>query len=211
MFQYLTSRTHFYSADIAKDLYATNGPSVLSNSVRDKKGLEPCNHEEADTRMMVHLADAVAQGHTKVMLRTVDTDVVVLAVTCIPNLPQLDELWAHIIGTNKNHKFISCHGIAAALGNKISHIAHIDKFIKRYKLILFLIYLPQGQRRQKPLQCFTPSRVVITLLFFAVKKSAFETWSVYPTASEGFKWAMQGSIDKAAPILETFVIAMYDK
>lgn len=43
------------------------------------------------------------------------------------------------------------------------------------------------------------------------KKSAFETRSAYPNATEGFKWAMQGSIDHALPILEKFVIAMYDK
>lgn len=72
----------------------TDGP-VLSNSTRDKQALEPCNHEEADTRIMVHIGDAVAQGHTKVMVRTVDTDVVVLAISCVSQLPQLEELWDH--------------------------------------------------------------------------------------------------------------------
>lgn len=114
----LTSRahSHFSETTADKELYATHGTSVLSNSSRGLSNIEPCNHEEADTRMMVHVADAVAQGYTKIMLRTVDTDVVALAVTCIPKLPQLEELWVHI-GNSKNHKFISCHDIAASLGN----------------------------------------------------------------------------------------------
>ena len=39
--------------------------------------IAPCNHEEADTRMMVHVNDAVMQGFNKILIRTVDTDVVV--------------------------------------------------------------------------------------------------------------------------------------
>lgn len=49
----------------------------------------PCTHEEADTRMLVHAAHA---GYSKVMIRTVDTDVVVIAVACWQHL-NLEELW----------------------------------------------------------------------------------------------------------------------
>ena len=42
--------------------------------------LAPCNLEEADSWMILHLQDAVNVGYKKVILRTVDTDVVVLAV-----------------------------------------------------------------------------------------------------------------------------------
>ena len=42
--------------------------------------LSPCTHEEADTRMFLHAADAVQQGDRKILLRTVDTDVLLLAV-----------------------------------------------------------------------------------------------------------------------------------
>ena len=40
----------------------------------------PCSHEEADTRLLVHTAGAVNRGCRKVCVRTVDTDVVVLAI-----------------------------------------------------------------------------------------------------------------------------------
>nr|XP_006824169.1 PREDICTED: ankyrin repeat and KH domain-containing protein mask-like [Saccoglossus kowalevskii] len=42
--------------------------------------LSPCSHEEADTPMMVHVADSVSKGHQEVMIRTVDTNVVVLFI-----------------------------------------------------------------------------------------------------------------------------------
>lgn len=83
----------------------------------DTQRLAPCNHEEADTRMIVHMADAVNQDCTRVMIRTVDTDVVVLAVASVQQLPELEELWIHI-GTGKHHQFLPCHEIANTLGKK---------------------------------------------------------------------------------------------
>ena len=41
-------------------------------------GLTPCSHEEEDSRIFVHVADAVYKGHTKVAIHTVKTDVVVM-------------------------------------------------------------------------------------------------------------------------------------
>lgn len=59
----------------------------------DTAALAPCNHEEADTRMMVHAADAVKSGHRTILILTVDTDVVVLAVWMAQELHEaVDEL-----------------------------------------------------------------------------------------------------------------------
>ncbi len=33
-----------------------------------------CDHEEADTRLFVHLKDALGKGARRVLIRTVDTD-----------------------------------------------------------------------------------------------------------------------------------------
>lgn len=44
--------------------------------------------------MRVHLADAVAKGHSKIVVRTVVSDFVVLAVACLNKLPGLEEWWA---------------------------------------------------------------------------------------------------------------------
>jgi hypothetical protein len=39
-----------------------------------------CNHEEADTRIVVHVRHALQQGMRCIEVRTVDTDVVVILV-----------------------------------------------------------------------------------------------------------------------------------
>ena len=48
--------------------------------------MQVCNHEEADTRIFVHVRDAVEHGAQNVLIRTVDTDVVVIAVVKYSNL-----------------------------------------------------------------------------------------------------------------------------
>ena len=51
---------------------------------------------------------------TKASIRTVDTDVVVLAITAIQHL-NTSEMWI-AFGTGKNFKFIAAHKIARTLG-----------------------------------------------------------------------------------------------
>ena len=75
--------------------------------VRDIAGLSPCKHEEADTRMLLHMEDAVKQGYIKVSVRTVYTDVIVLVVTAAECLNR-DELWVSF-GTRKRFKFLAAH------------------------------------------------------------------------------------------------------
>lgn len=45
-------------------IFATDGENVLHNSaLEDLSTLAPCNHEEADTWLIVHVADAARRGH----------------------------------------------------------------------------------------------------------------------------------------------------
>ncbi|CAB4025851.1 Hypothetical predicted protein [Paramuricea clavata] len=61
-----------------KLLLSTHFETVLANRDCDLTTLQPCNHSEADTRILLHLAHAVQQGHTTTYVRTVDSDVVVI-------------------------------------------------------------------------------------------------------------------------------------
>ena len=51
-----------------------------SQSVADFDTIMPCNHQEADSRIFLHLSHAAQQGHSKAFIRTVDNDVVIIAV-----------------------------------------------------------------------------------------------------------------------------------
>ena len=81
------------SAD--QPLIVTDGANVLCAPPRDTSNIAPCNHEEADSRVMVHVGDAAMQGFRKILVRTVDTDVVVLTVSNVQQLAQTKqiELW----------------------------------------------------------------------------------------------------------------------
>ena len=75
-----------------KQAITTYHTDVLCINHQDVLGLAPCIHEEAVTRIALHLEYAVWQGHNKVSIRTIDTDVVVLAITSAQHL-DISELW----------------------------------------------------------------------------------------------------------------------
>ena len=77
---------------VTKQIVTTNGNEVLCIPPQDTNSLAPCNHEELDTRIFVHLADADTKDFNKVLLHTVDTDVVVLAVAAAARI-NVQELW----------------------------------------------------------------------------------------------------------------------
>lgn len=118
-----TALFHLLAASISdlnipgKTFFATQEENVVrSPQEADGSSLAPCNHEEADTRLFVHLADAVSHGYDKVTIRTSDTDVLVLAVFGVQHLwPSLKELWVHF-GMGKHTKFLAAHELARALG-----------------------------------------------------------------------------------------------
>ena len=97
-----------------KELVMTDGQGVICIPTRDAADLAPCNHEEADTRMMVHIKDSVSQGYDKILVRTVDTDVVVLAVATCQKL-SISEIWV-AFGTGKCQRYIAVHEIVKSLG-----------------------------------------------------------------------------------------------
>ena len=63
---------------------------------------------------MLHVADSVRNGLKKIMVRSVDTDVVVIAISIIHKV-DVSELWL-AFGTGKSFRYISAHGIAQTIG-----------------------------------------------------------------------------------------------
>ena len=66
---------------------------INKSNAYDTSRIQPSNHIEADTRIFLHLADAAHSGHTKAYIRTVDSDVVVLAVALFNEIATLTHLW----------------------------------------------------------------------------------------------------------------------
>ena len=67
----------------------TKDKEVLCNGACDLSTLSPCSHEKIVTRLVFHPAD-VAVHYSVILIRTVDTDAVVICVAFFPE-HQLDE------------------------------------------------------------------------------------------------------------------------
>ena len=80
----------------------------------DSSRIQPSNHIEADTRIFMHLAHAAHAGHTKAYIRTVDSDIVVLAVAFFNEIATLTHLWIGF-GTGKHYRDIPIHDICKRL------------------------------------------------------------------------------------------------
>ena len=99
-----------------KELVVTDDVAVLSKPpLADLSSISPCTHKEADTRMLLHVAHAVQHGHQRIIIQTVDTDVVVLAVAAAQGLKPADELWV-AFGTGKGFRYLAAHEISGGLG-----------------------------------------------------------------------------------------------
>ena len=86
-----------------KVIISTLNNDIATSSAVDKTGLIPCNYEEADK---------------KILIRTVDTDIVVIAIAMFLHL-QLEKLWI-AFGTGKHFCYIPVHYIANTLGENMS-------------------------------------------------------------------------------------------
>ena len=73
-----------------------------------------CSRGEANTRMLLHVKDAMNCGFKSVMLRTVGTNVVVLAIAHFQGLPNIEQLGI-AFGTGEDFRYIQIHEIAYAL------------------------------------------------------------------------------------------------
>ena len=93
---------HLTHLETEKQVVTTNGEDALCRHPQYVRSFAPCNHEEADSRMILHLEDDVNVGYKKVILQTVDTGVVVLAVALTVGM-EIQELWV-AFGTGQHFR-----------------------------------------------------------------------------------------------------------
>jgi hypothetical protein len=88
-----------------KCLFTTLDEECLSTSESASvSNLSPCYQEEADSRIFLHVADAAAADHRRILIRANDSDVVALAVRAMALLHgQLETLWI-FYGTGKKSR-----------------------------------------------------------------------------------------------------------
>ena len=123
LFLYLAEQTTTLQCDTNKCILSTSDTLVLSSSDGVTPNISPCTHEEADTRLILHASDRARSGVDKMILRTVDTDVVVLAVSTFSRAA-ISEMWI-AFGVGKQFRYIAIHDIVRALGDEKSKVLHV--------------------------------------------------------------------------------------
>ena len=110
---------HFLASDLQKChgtkklVIATADDRVLCNKQLNTEHLAPSNHEEADTRIFLHVRNA-AEANKEISIRTVDTDIVVIAVSLFQEL-NIDKLWIEF-GTGRRKRWLPVYSYATKLG-----------------------------------------------------------------------------------------------
>ena len=96
-------------------MFATCEEKVLSNTVIP---MAESDHEEADTRVLLHAQHALAQGMNHIKIISNDTDVVIIALGIYHKLRAKHHFDDIIIefGMKKDYKAISLKALAEALG-----------------------------------------------------------------------------------------------
>lgn len=170
-----------------KTVLSTSDKCVLSNTTTDTALISPCTHEEADTRLFLHASDCAREGHKKVMVRTVDTDVVVLAISTFPSL-DVDEMWI-AFGVGKQYRYIAVHDIVKALGDEKSQVLHV--FHAMTGCDQTSAFLGRG------------------------KGTAWATWVSFRDATAAFsrlsKCPSENDVLETMQVIERFVVLMYDR
>ena len=183
LFSFLASSVTAIETD--KQIISTYQEEILCTQPRDMLGLAPCTQEEADSRIMLHLKDIVMEGNSKVSIRTVDTDVVVLAIKAVECLG-IPELWV-AFGVGESFRLIATHEIANALG-------------------------PQRCMALPMFHAFTGCD---TVSYFGGKgkKTAWKVWMAFNDVTEAFcDLANKPSSinDESINLLERFIVLLYD-
>ena len=76
LFSLLTNTAARQEVADKKDLYISSDESIVSAG--NASSMPNCNHEEADTRIGVHLLHSVQMGNKKILVKTVYTDIIII-------------------------------------------------------------------------------------------------------------------------------------
>ena len=171
----------------------TKGENAITTTSDTSVNLEevaPCTHEEADTRIFVHVRYAATEGYKSLMMiEANDTDIVVIAISLKPSLAAtgLEKMWV-AFGKGKQRRWIPIHDLVSAIGPE-----------KTSGMLFF--------------HAFTGCDFVSSFNGKG-KKTAWQTWNVRNEASIIFTKLSQYPLkieESDLQILEKCVVLMYER
>ena len=120
LFSFLADALQTMAIPEGKTLLTTFEEEVKSKSPSDVSQIQPCTHEEADSRMMLHAWHAYQHGYSSIVIHATDTDVVVLAIA-MASIMDGCAMWLAFCGWHGNYfRHIAAHTIATHIGPECS-------------------------------------------------------------------------------------------
>ena len=174
-----------------KEVITTSGTTAVL--LGTSRSMGPCDHEEADTRLLIHLQGAIQNSCTKCVVCTVDTVVVMILIGKFHHLLTLCQdvnIWV-AFGTGKSFTYYNVNAIYKDLGRE-----------KSLALTVF--------------HSFTGCETTSTL-FGRGKKSTWGAWNCYKCVTCAFTYmaahpfTQVGVDNEHFQMLERFTIILYDK
>ncbi len=192
LFQYLSRTIAQFIFQEEKVVITTFEGNVLHNAepcdddpvIRTEYPLSPCNHEEFDTRVMLHAANAVSQGYKRILVIANDTDVIVLGISFFTEIGA-EKLWVSF-GMGKTFRYISVHDICSTM----------------------------SITKARALPAFHALTGCDNTSFFSGtgKKSAYGKWSTRPELTTALCHLMEMPLTLSADdvdVIESFVVSLY--
>ena len=173
-----------------KTIVCTFDEDVVTSSLDlNISEISPCTQEEADGRLLLHVKHAVSNSITKVAVKTVDSDVVVIALSCYHKITNIQELWIEY-GKGKDKRHLPIHKLSPKMPSPL--IESLPFF-----------------------HSFTGCDTVSAFLGIG-KRSAWNAWMMFRDIDEIFIQLgnlTQSSFlsDQLPSDLERFVCLMYDR
>ncbi|XP_065670919.1 uncharacterized protein LOC136089121 [Hydra vulgaris] len=156
----------------------------------DVSSISPCSAEEADGRLLLHANHALKNGNLTITIRTVDSDVVVIALSVFSQMIGVKELWIDF-GVGKGRRMIGVH--------------HLHQ------------HIPDGVSSNLPFfHAFTGCDTVSTFCGIG-KRTAWKAWMNYRVVDAAFHNLSTSDLkndvltDTAMKAIERFVVLMYDR
>ena len=97
-----------------KQVICTSEERALSLPPAPVDDISPCEHEEVDTRILLHAKHAVCNGHSTILIKASDIDIVVICLSLFNDIGA-EELYVEY-GTAKNLRILPIHKIHHSLG-----------------------------------------------------------------------------------------------
>ena len=128
LFRFLSEKIGSTGCPDGKQIFITLGATVFNRGT--DYCMPPCDHEEADTRIVIRLQDSLENGCATCLVRTVDTDVVFILIgmyhSLISKYPAAD-IWV-AFGTGKNSMYLHINAMCHTLGKEKSTVLPMFQF-----------------------------------------------------------------------------------